>query len=61
MDKQVEQDDFAARREVLKRLGMLSGAVAALVFPVVLSGCPITWENQDSPDFIKKGQRPKPE
>ena len=63
-NNQTEKEELAGRREALKRLGMLSGVVAGLVFPVVLSGCPMTWANGD-PEVVKKvgkkGQVPRPE
>ena len=60
-DNQVEKKDLADRREALKRLGMLSGVVAGLVFPVLLSGCPTTWVNGEPLPFFEKGRKQTPE
>jgi hypothetical protein len=56
VDDNSVEEELAARREVLKRLGLLSGVVAGIVFPVLLSGCPITWVN-GPPVLDEKGRK----
>ncbi len=60
-NKPDEKENLGGRREALKRLGLVSGVVAALVFPVALTGCPLLWANGEETEVTKKKQKPKPE